>query len=558
MTNDSKELYTYPCGCSFRVVGPPPLPKSEHPAIELDWDKVPLDCKATYDLLSTGKSRLVFQLELGAGRQGCKELKPENIEHLTALASVLRPGSANNLDAEGISTTKHYYRRKNGEEPTVSYHPVLDPILGSTYQCQIFQEQSTKIAEAIAGFNKTEADNLRRAIGKKKADEMAKVKTMFIEGAKREGVVTEKQAEEIFGWIRESVKYSFNRSHAVSYSITSYQCAYAKTHFPVEAYTQWLRWGQDKAKPLEEYAVLVDDAKLFNIDVFPPDIIDLRVHFYTDGEKINYGISNVKGIGENTARKIITELKEIEKTFKPIREWTWYDLLTQAGDRFTKTCMNNLISVGAFRNIIDTPMRSQALKEFEAFDELKPSELKWAKDNSNNYTNIADLLEATGRPKGVGGCSSEKQVAKLQSRVQLLRNPIVAYRDNPAEIANWETALLGIAITCSIADAKPGERWTVTCKDCTAPTPPKGAIILKVKVEDVREITIKKGKAENIGKVMAFIKISDSTCSLEDISCFADQWENFKNIIVPGQVIEIQLEKSFKGNRLHVKDVWNI
>lgn len=350
-----------------------------------------------------------------------------------------------------------------------------------------------------------------------------------------------------------------HNSHSLAYSITSYQCAYAKTHFPVEAYTQWLRWGQEKQKPLEEYAVLVDDAKTFNIDVYPPDILDLRVHFYTDGEKINYGISNVKGIGENTARKIVASIKEAEVNFKPLREWTWYDLLTHVADKISKTCMNNLIAVGAFRNIIDVPMRCEALKQFEALDELKPCELEWAQTHASEYKILSDLLEAAGRPKKIGGgCSSEKQASKLQSRVQLLRNPIIAYRDNPAEIANYETNLLGIAITCSIADAKPGERWTHGCADLNGSVLPNGILIVKVKVEDVREITIKKGKAENIGKVMAFVKVSDSTASLEDLSCFNDLWEKVKPILVPGRVLEIQLEKAFKGNRLHVKDVWSI
>lgn len=210
MTNLDKQ-YTYPCGCTFNILGPPPLPKSKHPALELDWDKVPLDCKATYDLLSTGKTRMTFQLELGAGRQGCKELKPETIEHLCGLGAALRPGSSNSVDDEGISISKHYYRRKNGEEEIQSYHPALDDILGETYNCLLYQESAMKIAEKIAGFSKQEADNLRKATGKKLTSEMAKVKTWFIDGAKKQGVVTEKQAAEIFSWIQQSVRYSFNK-----------------------------------------------------------------------------------------------------------------------------------------------------------------------------------------------------------------------------------------------------------------------------------------------------------------------------------------------------------
>lgn len=200
-----------PCGCSFKILGPPPLPKCDLPSLEVDWDNVPLDCKATYDLISSGKTKMVFQLEKGGGRQGSKELKPDKIEDMSALGAVLRPGASSNFDQDGISTTKHFYLRKNNLEEIKPYHPVIDEILKDTYGCLIYQEQSMKIAEAVAGFNKQEADNLRKAIGKKLAEEMAKVKKWFIDGAKKAGILTDAQAEEVFGWIQESQRYSFNK-----------------------------------------------------------------------------------------------------------------------------------------------------------------------------------------------------------------------------------------------------------------------------------------------------------------------------------------------------------
>ena len=160
-----------------------------------------------------------------------KKLKPENIEQLSALIAILRPGTLEAI-RNGKSVTNHYIDKKNGEESLDYFHPALEPILKSTYGEMIYQEQAMEIAKNIAGFNLQEADMLRKAIGKKKPEEMAKVRNKFMEGCSVLNIVSIDEAEQIFGWIEKSQRYSFNKSHSISYAMNAYLSAYTKAHFP--------------------------------------------------------------------------------------------------------------------------------------------------------------------------------------------------------------------------------------------------------------------------------------------------------------------------------------
>ena len=221
--------FTYSCGCSFNVLDENNKSISFSPNIE----DICLDCSRTWDLISDGNTKGIFQLESRLGKSIAKKLKPENIEQLSALIAILRPGTLEAI-RDGKSVANHYIDKKNGNESLDYFHPALEPILKTTYGEIIYQEQAMEIARNIAGFNLQEADMLRKAMGKKLANEMAKCKKMFIDGAKKTEVVSEKQAEEIFSWIEQSQRYSFNKSHSCCYGLTGYDTAYLKSHFPVE------------------------------------------------------------------------------------------------------------------------------------------------------------------------------------------------------------------------------------------------------------------------------------------------------------------------------------
>jgi DNA polymerase-3 subunit alpha len=174
--------------------------------IDLDnWEDV-----ETWRLLCEGDTRGVFQLESQLGKTWTKKLQPHMLEEGSALVALIRPGTLNAY-FEGKSMTQHYIDRKSGKDEVKYFHPALEPILKDTYGVLVYQEQSMMIAREIAGFTEQEADNLRKAMGKKLADLMAKVKISFIEGAEKKGIVTKEEAEQIFEWIEASNRYSFNR-----------------------------------------------------------------------------------------------------------------------------------------------------------------------------------------------------------------------------------------------------------------------------------------------------------------------------------------------------------
>jgi len=177
----------------------------------VDIDNIPMNDPEVWKLFAEGRTKGIFQLESNLGRSWSKKVKPENMEELAALISILRPGSLKAM-YQGKSMSQHYVDRKHGLEPVEYLHPSLEPFLAPTYGVLIYQEQAMIIAKELAGFSESEADVLRKAIGKKKADVMAKVKEDFIIGCEKVGTVEAKDAEEIFGWIEKSARYSFNKS----------------------------------------------------------------------------------------------------------------------------------------------------------------------------------------------------------------------------------------------------------------------------------------------------------------------------------------------------------
>lgn len=164
----------------------------------------------TWDLFKDGKTKGIFQLESNLGKAWSKKVQPKNIEELAALISLIRPGTLKAI-SEGKSMTQHYVDRKHGRDQVVYLHDSLADILKTTYGVIVYQEQSMRIAEKLAGFNLQEADELRKAIGKKKADLMAKVKQKFFLGCIEKGIVNEDVAKEIWSWIEKSSRYAFNK-----------------------------------------------------------------------------------------------------------------------------------------------------------------------------------------------------------------------------------------------------------------------------------------------------------------------------------------------------------
>jgi len=353
------KIYQMKCGCKFNINEEMIAKKGKTleyyeknqivpPLHKFNIAEVPLECMYVWDMLGKGLVKGVFQLE-GTGRQWVKKLKPECIQHLADLGAILRPGCTKSIDAKtGLSLTELYCQRKNRMVEVEYLHPSLKPILEKTYGILVYQEQAMFIVRDLANFTMQEADMLRKAIGKKLPEEMAKVEVMFFEGVKKANVVNEEQAKEIFGWIKESQRYSFNASHAYSYAMNSYWTAYCKAHFPIQFFTSYLRYAQEKQDPLQEIRELINEAKLMDVEVLTPDLRSMKKHFFTDGVKVQFGLADIKGIGDAQVDKLRQAIINAEETYgKKIEDLSWYEFLVFVSPQVSSTTMERLIEVGA-------------------------------------------------------------------------------------------------------------------------------------------------------------------------------------------------------------------
>jgi len=560
--------YTFPCGCRFNIIGG----TENFPLIEFipDTDAIPMDCQRTWDIFAAGNTKGVFQLESGQGRSTSGKLKPENMEQLSGLISILRPGCTQ-AKLDGKSITQHYIDRKNGIEEVTYYHPSLVPALEHTYGLLIYQEGAMQIAKDIAGFNLQEADSLRKAIGKKKPEEMAKVKKMFMEKAKACGIVTEEEAEEIFGWIEKAQRYSFNASHAVAYAHNAYLSAYAKAHFARPFFTSYLFYAKNKQKPHEEIMALVNNAKTFSIEVVPPDFGMIKTasqikglipakNYMLRNKKIYAGFSNIKGVGDNVVMKIVDQIPKVEKILdKPHTEWDWLDFLLFNSRHIKVDAFVNMVSVGCFSSFGIS--RQRMIYEYEALKKV-------LKKNDNTLTKIQNLYlehrfdtlesmisyiieQGTGKDKII---TTKKKLADVADIYQSLINPPLALNDTPDWIAGTEQSLLGVPITCTRVDTRDASAATATCKDILT-LKNYGYAIVACQIDEVKETKTKNGK--NPGQGMAFLCISDTSCSLENVVVFPEQWEELSGILVQGNIVLVGGEKSKEGSFV-VKKVWQI
>lgn len=201
--------YKFSCGCEFEQHSETLKTEDGLPSISIDFNNL-RDCKRTWELLGTGKTKGIFQLENKLGSEWSEKIEPWNIEDLAALISLIRPGVLKSM-LEGKSLAQHYVDRRHKREDVSYIHDSLKKVLEDTYGILCYQEQAMRIAQEIAGFDEKESDNLRKSIGKKDSELMSKIKIQFLEGCEKTNVVTKEIAEEIFGWIQESQKYSFNK-----------------------------------------------------------------------------------------------------------------------------------------------------------------------------------------------------------------------------------------------------------------------------------------------------------------------------------------------------------
>jgi DNA polymerase-3 subunit alpha len=259
----------------------------------IDWSKLPLDDKKVYEMLAKGDATGVFQFESSGMREALKQVKPTEFEDLIALVALYRPGPMQYIPV--------YARRKNGQEPISYIDSRLKAITGSTFGTALFQEQYMEMAKQLAGFSPAEADDLRKAIGKKIHSLMASLKDKFLEGCASTGT-TPAVANQLWKDIEASQDYSFNKSHAACYALIAYRTAYMKAHHPQEYMAALISSVMNTKDRVPFYVNACDE---MGIEVLPPDVNTSQLDFAVVEGKIRFGLSAVKNVGEPAARAII-------------------------------------------------------------------------------------------------------------------------------------------------------------------------------------------------------------------------------------------------------------
>jgi DNA polymerase III subunit alpha len=278
--------------------------------ITIDVDQLPLDDQKTYDLLNRAETLGVFQLESGGMRDLCRKFQISSVEHITALVALYRPGP--------MDLIPEFIKRRHGDIEIKYEHPLLEPIARETYGILIYQEQVMQAAQILAGFTLGAADLLRRAMGKKKAEEMAKQRAIFVKGCKEKNQIPERKANEIFDLLEKFAGYGFNKSHAAAYAVVAYQTAYLKANYPVEFFCAMMTNDMADTAKLAQY---IAEARNFSIEVLGPDVNESLVHFAParEGKAIRFGLAAIKGVGEAAVEAILKSRKEVG-TFKSLAE----------------------------------------------------------------------------------------------------------------------------------------------------------------------------------------------------------------------------------------------
>jgi DNA polymerase-3 subunit alpha len=507
----------------------------------INFENIDLNCPKTWALIGEGNTKGVFQLESRLGQSISKKLKPENIEQLSALISIMRPGCLEAI-RDGKSVTNHYIDKKNGAESVDFFHPSLEDTLKTTYGEMVYQEQAMQICQKIANFNLSEADMLRKAIGKKNAEQMSKIKTLFIDKTELTGIVSKQEAEQIFSWIEKSQRYSFNKSHAISYALNAYVSAYAKAHFPLEFFTSYLRFAKDKIDPMKEINELVNNCIEFDIKVYRPDFRKLNKEFELIDNIIYFGLTNIKGVGLSVYEKIKNITTEINVNNLNLNEILFFIL-----DKINSTASKNLISSGAFDYLKIS--RKKMLFYLDIVSDLSSREKKIACDSINLKQPLIDILS------DLIISVNKKRKEAINSLIKTIKNPAYNLTDDYEWIASIEKQLLGISITCSIIDGRDTDSANCDCyrinKDKILPK----NILLGAEITSINIVKTKKGK--NPGQDMAFIKVSDGTGS-SDMVVFPKEFQDLKNMLYEGNTVMFSVEQSKNKDTFFVKRCWQI
>jgi DNA polymerase III alpha subunit len=428
-----------------------------------------------------------------------------------------------------------YVAVKFGNREARYLDPALEPILKDTYSGCLYQEQVIFICQKLAGMSLIDADKVRKAMGKKKPEEMAKWRQAFVDGCNNASNINEDVSGEIWGFIEKFAGYGFNKAHGVGYGLLAYETAYFKANYTTEFFCAKLRNSKHSPDSLDEVNKLINDGKLFDVIVTPPNFRSRNVDFdIVDDGVIAFGLSSLKGVGDKMLGPILSmEANSFEEFIGGAR-------------KKNKTAVEGLIKSGAL-DCFDLP-RVEMLAQYRLMKAL--SEREWnlcldlGKKNEVDFTRV------------LAGLSDEDKVEKIKKKYEVkvpnvrrrekIRELLVKYRstdiyDSLPQKISWEKEILGIPLSGNLADAYVADN---TCKQ-VASMSDGDRVQITMTLGKIRKTVTKRGK--NPGQEMAFIEGGDHTYFLDNIVVFPRQWSQCCHNIEEGVVVKIIGEINDRG-----------
>ncbi len=463
--------------------------------IEIDIDNIPLDDEKTYELFGKGQTTAVFQFESGPMREYLKKLKPTNLEDLAAMNALYRPGPMDNINS--------FIARKHEKQKITYLHPMLEPILKTTYGIIVYQEQVIQIANKIGGMSLGQADILRRAMGKKDLVSMKQQKERFIEGAQKNGI-SKKIAEEIFIDIDKFANYGFNKSHAVAYSLVAFQTAYLKANYLAEFLAANMT---NEFINTSKITTFLEDCRKLNVEVMPIDINIPSVKFDVIDRKILFGMSAIKNVGINAIEEIIKAKKRKPNGFTSI-----YDLCVEVDTRVVnKKILEGLVLAGAFDKLKGS--RAQIFYSIEKAIEFGQS-AKSAKDSfGDGLFGESSEIHALKEPELEKVPNWAKEI-ELEKEREVLGFYLSDHPLRKYEREYYAFSTIHLGETDEIMEKLELEKNEMEVKTCVV----------------VTELSTKIDKS---GKKMAFMQLDDFSGSCEAIM-FGRDFEKYVNTLRRG------------------------
>ncbi|MDO4913625.1 MAG: DNA polymerase III subunit alpha, partial [Bifidobacteriaceae bacterium] len=446
----------------------------------IDYTKIPLDDKETYQLLSRGDTLGVFQLDSDGMRSLLKTLKPDNFNDISALIALYRPGPMD------MDSHTNYAKRKNGLQEITPIHPEvaqpLKEVLDETYGLIVYQEQVQSAARILAGYSLGKADVLRRAMGKKKPEVLAKEKVPFFAGMKEHGY-SEQAAQAVWDVLVPFSGYAFNKAHSAAYGLISYWTAYLKTHYPVEFMAALL---QNERKNKEKSALYLGEARRMGIQVLPPDINESVNEYSAVGDDIRFGLAAVRNVGDSVVGDIIAE-----RSGKKGKYVSFNDFMRRAPlSAVNRKVVESLIKAGAFDSVnnnrralfevheqaissLQLQKRKEAQGQFDLFSDLDASDVEalgdaqvtipdipeWDKKTKLNFEREMLGLYVSDHPlsgmSAVLAHASDMSIAQFMARAN--------------EFGNQRVTICGLVKSIDRRVSRQGKPWAImTVEDLDA------------------------------------------------------------------------------------------